>query len=124
MNQALVLSSKGLAWSETPQPSITDPHEALVRPIAVTLCDVDVRMLSGELPVHAPTVLGHEGVGRVVEVGAQVSRLKKGDRVIGAFVPSCGACWFCQHEQSELCEREMAVSTRPLSAPAALIPSA
>lgn len=46
MIQALVLSPEGLAWSEAPRPLLTDPHEALIRPVAVTICDVDVRMLS------------------------------------------------------------------------------
>jgi len=63
-------------------------------------------------------VLGHEGAGRVVEVGAEVSRVKKGDRVVASFVPACGACWHCLREQTELCETENEVSmqmrgTRP-----------
>jgi S-(hydroxymethyl)glutathione dehydrogenase/alcohol dehydrogenase len=59
-------------------------------------------------------VLGHEGTGTVVEAGPEVSRVKKGDRVIASFVPACGSCWFCLHEQSELCaaENEIAMQMR------------
>jgi S-(hydroxymethyl)glutathione dehydrogenase/alcohol dehydrogenase len=54
--------------------------------------------------------MGHEGTGRVVEVGAEVSRVNKGDRVVASFVPACGSCWHCLREQSELCERESEVA--------------
>jgi S-(hydroxymethyl)glutathione dehydrogenase/alcohol dehydrogenase len=57
-------------------------------------------------------VLGHEGAGRVVEVGPKVSRVKKGDRVVASFVPACGECWYCLREQSELCERETNVAMK------------
>src|SRR5207253_8345717 len=63
-----------------------------------------------------------EGAGRVIETGPEVSRVKKGDRVIASFVPACGACWHCLREQTELCEREPEVSmqmrgTRPDGTP-------
>jgi S-(hydroxymethyl)glutathione dehydrogenase/alcohol dehydrogenase len=78
--------------------------------------------MRGYVPLPPGMVLGHEGTGRVVEVGAEVSRVKKGDRVIASFVPACGACWSCLHDQSELCEREGDVSmamrgTRPDGSP-------
>ena len=57
--------------------------------------------MRGYVPVPPGMVLGHEAAGRVVEAGAEVSRVKKGDRVIASFVPACGACWHCLHEQSE-----------------------
>jgi len=102
MNQALVLSSEGLAWSEIPRPSIEDPHEALVRPIAVTVCDVDIRMLSGELPVLSPTVLGHEGVAEVLEAGAE-SGVARGDLVSVSWSIACGRCDRCAADLRTSC---------------------
>ncbi len=94
MIQALVLSPEGLAWSEAPRPLLTDPHEALIRPVAVTICDVDVRMLSGELPVLVPTVLGHEAVAEVIEAGFE-SGVERGDLVAVSWAISCGRCDRC-----------------------------
>ena len=47
--------------------------------------------MRGYVPVPPGMVLGHEGAGRVVEVGTEVTAVKKGDRVVASFVPACGA---------------------------------
>src|SRR5262249_54124345 len=59
----------------------------------------------GGVPMPVPLILGHEGAGTVIETGPEVSRVKKGDRVIASFIPACGNCFFCLHEQSNLCEQ-------------------
>ena len=46
---------------------------------------------------------------RCVEVGAEVTKVKAGDRIIASFIPACGTCWFCLHDSSHLCDNEMAV---------------
>src|SRR5256712_2517841 len=74
------------------------------------VCHSALSIMRGSVPVPPGMVLGHEGAGRVVETGPEVSRVKKGDRVIASFVPACGACWHCLREQTELCEREPEVS--------------
>ena len=58
-------------------------------------------------------VLGHEGTGVVEKVGAEVTGLAVGDRVIGSFIPACGVCWFCLHDQSNLCEHTYTVMFVP-----------
>ena len=55
------------------------------------------------------TILGHEGAGTMLEVGAEVTKVKAGDRVIASFIPACGTCWFCLHDESNLCDNELAV---------------
>src|SRR5256712_9470335 len=75
------------------------------------VCHSALSIMRGSVPVPPGMVLGHEGAGRVVETGPEVSRVKKGDRVIASFVPACGACWHCLREQTELCEREPEVSS-------------
>ena len=59
------------------------------------------------------TILGHEGAGTVLEVGAEVSRVKAGDRIVASFIPACGVCPSCLRDQSHLCDTEMAVMMAP-----------
>jgi len=92
----------------TPNPP--GPRDVVVEIGASGVCHSDLSIMRGYAPVPPGMVLGHEGAGRVVEVGAEVSRVKKGDRVVASFVPACGACWHCLREESELCEREMDIS--------------
>lgn len=80
------------------------PTEALVRVEAAGVCLTDVMMRAGALPVSLPMVLGHEGSGVVEAVGADVSRVKPGDRVVMSWIPQCGECFFCRRGQPHLCE--------------------
>jgi S-(hydroxymethyl)glutathione dehydrogenase/alcohol dehydrogenase len=112
---------KSLAF-ESLKPNPPGPRDVVVEIGASGVCHSDLSIMRGYVPVPPGMVLGHEGAGRVVEVGAEVSRVKKGDRVIASFVPACGACWHCLREQTELCEREQEISmqmrgTRPEGSP-------
>jgi S-(hydroxymethyl)glutathione dehydrogenase/alcohol dehydrogenase len=103
---------------ETLKPNPPGPRDVVVQIGASGVCHSDLSIMRGYVPVPPGMVLGHEGAGRVVEVGPEVSRVKKGDRVIASFVPACGGCWHCLREQTELCERENEISmqmrgTRP-----------
>jgi S-(hydroxymethyl)glutathione dehydrogenase/alcohol dehydrogenase len=100
------------------KPNPPGTRDVVVEIGASGVCHSDLSIMRGYVPVPPGMVLGHEGAGRVVEVGAEVSRVKKGDRVVASFVPACGGCWHCLREQSELCEREAEISmqmrgTRP-----------
>ena len=90
-------------------PSPPGPRDVVVEVGASGVCHSDLSIMRGYLPAMPGMVLGHEGTGRIVEVGAEVSRVKKGDRVVASFVPACGACWHCLRDESELCERTMDV---------------
>ena len=94
MNQALVLGPEGLAWVELPEPVLTDAHEAIVRPIAATVCDIDLQMLAGEIPLLSPTPIGHEGVAEVMEAGEE-SGVRRGDLVSVSCMIACGRCDRC-----------------------------
>src|ERR1700757_3344093 len=91
------------------RPNPPGPRDVVVEIGASGVCHSDLSIMRGDVPGRPGTVLGHEGTGRVVEVGTEVSCVKKGDRVVASFVPACGACWSCLHEESELCEREQEV---------------
>jgi S-(hydroxymethyl)glutathione dehydrogenase/alcohol dehydrogenase len=68
-----------------------------------SLCHSDLSVMNGTLPRPAPIILGHEGAGEVLEVGAGVTRVKPGDRVIICWRPSCGECRACRRGQGNLC---------------------
>lgn len=110
-----------LAFEEL-KPNPPGPRDVVVEIGASGVCHSDLSIMRGYVPVPPGMVLGHEGAGRVAEVGAEVSRVKKGDRVVASFVPACGTCWPCLQDQSELCDREAEVSaamrgTRPDGSP-------
>ncbi|HWW53816.1 MAG TPA: Zn-dependent alcohol dehydrogenase [Acidimicrobiales bacterium] len=78
------------------------------------VCHSDVTIAAGGVPLPPPIILGHEGAGTVLEVGPDVTRVKAGDRVIASFIPACGNCWYCLHDQSNLCEHsnDLMLSTK------------
>jgi threonine dehydrogenase-like Zn-dependent dehydrogenase len=91
-------------WVDTPEPTLEGKGEALVRPLAVALCDLDVNMVRGVFPIQTPVALGHEFVAEVVEVGDEVDGAKPGDRVSVPFQISCGECGRCRRGQTGDCE--------------------
>ena len=79
--------------------------EVLVEIKATGICHTDEFTLSGADPEGLfPTIMGHEGAGVVVEAGAGVTTLKKGDHVIPLYVPECRQCEYCISEKTNLCQ--------------------
>ena len=78
--------------------------EVLVQMAACGVCASDVHVVDGELPEPLPIVLGHEAAGVVQEVGEGVERLRPGDHVVLALVPSCGRCRPCREGRRNFCE--------------------
>jgi S-(hydroxymethyl)glutathione dehydrogenase / alcohol dehydrogenase len=76
-----------------------------VRLAAAGVCRSDLSLANGTLRQRFPVVLGHEGAGRVVEVGEGVNGLSVGDPVVLNWAPPCGSCWFCTAGEPYLCER-------------------
>src|SRR5437773_6066025 len=80
------------------------PGEVLVEIKATGVCHTDAFPLSGADPEGAfPAILGHEGAGVVVEVGAGVTSVKKGDHVIPLYTPECRQCKSCLSRKTNLC---------------------
>lgn len=95
-----------LEWHEEPEPTIAAPTDALVRPIAVSTCDLDQAIIHAETPVpgsEQPFAIGHEGVGEVVEVGPSVTAFRPGDVVAIAYHLSCGSCDRCDERRPLFC---------------------
>ena len=93
------------------------PDQVRVRVKAAGVCHSDLAMFNGTLAPTFPLVLGHEAAGEVVEVGADVTRVRPGDHVVLNWSPPCRQCWFCTHEQPWLCERAGAASNARGSLP-------
>lgn len=84
--------------------------EVLVRVTAAALCHTDLSFVSGDRPRPMPMVLGHEACGEVVELGADVAGLRRGDQVVFSFVPRCGHCPECVGGRPVLCEEGTAAN--------------
>src|ERR1700750_1982729 len=103
--KALVYNGPGLRrWEEKPAPELQGPTDAIVRIDSSTICGTDLHILKGDVPETLPgTILGHEAVGTVVEVGSGVRDVKPGDRVLVSCITSCGRCRFCKEGHYGLC---------------------
>jgi alcohol dehydrogenase len=103
--KALVYHGPGQrGWDTVADPSIVDPTDAIVRIDTSTICGTDLHILKGDVPETTPgTVLGHEAVGTVQDVGAGVGNVKAGDHVLMSCVSSCGRCRFCKEGRYGQC---------------------
>lgn len=105
---AVVFQGEGRwALEERPVPSVRNPEDVLLQVEACGICGTDLHIL--EVPPGHPAtpgvILGHEVIGRVVEVGPAVTHLRPGDRVAVAPNLYCGVCRFCQRGLYNHCER-------------------
>jgi threonine dehydrogenase-like Zn-dependent dehydrogenase len=91
------------AWQEVSDPQITAPEQALVRPLLVACCDLDVAVAHGRAPLPPGYAVGHEGLAEVVAVGDGVSSVRPGDRVVVPFQISCGNCRECRRGATGSC---------------------
>jgi threonine dehydrogenase-like Zn-dependent dehydrogenase len=82
---------------DVPAPSIQQPTDAIVRLTATAICGTDLHFVRGSMSGMKPgTILGHEGVGVVEELGADVRNLDVGDRVVICSTIGCGSCNYCR----------------------------
>ncbi|WP_214369388.1 NDMA-dependent alcohol dehydrogenase [Pseudonocardia sp. H11422] len=102
---AAVLWEQGGKWEvEEVELDPPGPGEVLVELAASGLCHSDEHLVTGDLPVPYPVIGGHEGAGRIVEVGAGVTEVSVGDPVVMTFLPSCGRCSYCVRGYTSLCD--------------------
>ncbi|CCH32873.1 zinc-dependent alcohol dehydrogenase family protein [Actinosynnema sp. NPDC047251] len=96
--KAMVYQGPGQrSWQDVPDPVLVGPTDAVVRVTAATICGTDLHILKGDVPeVEAGRVLGHEAVGVVEEVGAAVTSVQPGDRVLASCISACGRCRYCR----------------------------
>jgi alcohol dehydrogenase len=105
--KALVFHGAGkISWEQTARPVIRATTDAIVKILKTTICGTDLHIMKGDLPeVQKGTVLGHEGVGIIVETGTAVSNFRKGDHVVISCITSCGKCDFCRKGMYSHCDK-------------------
>ena len=87
-----------------PDPEIVNPRDAIIEVTSTAICGSDLHLYDGVIPgMLSGDILGHEFMGRVVDVGPK-SNLKKGQRVVVPFTISCGSCFFCQQTMYSACD--------------------
>ncbi|MEO8830456.1 zinc-dependent alcohol dehydrogenase [Lapillicoccus sp.] len=90
---------------DVPDPEIQEPTDAIVRITSTAICGSDLHLYEVLGAYLKPgDVLGHEAMGVVEEVGAEVTHIKAGDRVVVPFNISCGSCWMCSRGLYAQCE--------------------
>lgn len=97
--KALTYIEQGkFALQEKPKPELFDPKDAVVRVTLSSICSSDLHIKHGSVPKAVPGItVGHEMVGIVEQVGAEVHSVQPGDRVTVNVETFCGECFFCQH---------------------------
>jgi len=94
-----------LHYESIPDPVILAPTDAIVRVRACAICGSDLHpYFEREKGLDHGTVMGHEFVGEVVELGAEVRALRDGDSVMSPFTTSCGHCFYCRRGLTCRCE--------------------
>lgn len=103
MNAAVLRAPHDLVVAQVPRPTITEPTDILVRVEQTAICGTDLHPYEGRLEIEADVILGHEFLGTVEAVGAAVTQISEGDRVVASCVVSCGACYQCRRHQPGNC---------------------
>ncbi|MBJ8338172.1 zinc-binding dehydrogenase [Antrihabitans sp. NCIMB 15449] len=111
MKRLLLEGTARVTWEDVAEPQLGGPQSALVRPIAVATCDLDVFVLRGAYPLPGPYPFGHEAVAEVVAVGDEVTAVSPGDRVIVPFQISCGSCGPCLRGRTGNCRSNPRMSS-------------
>jgi threonine dehydrogenase-like Zn-dependent dehydrogenase len=96
---------KDVRVESVPEPKMVNKRDAIVKINLTAICGSDLHLYHGVIPtMQEGDILGHEFMGEVLEVGADVTNLKRGDRVVVPFCIACGNCFFCQNGMTSLCD--------------------
>lgn len=113
MKAARIHGSQKVTYDTVDDPIITHERDIILKVTATAICGSDLHIYSGGFPQPRPMVLGHEFMGIVEEVGASVTTLRRGDRVVVPFPIACGTCFFCHHQLPGHCENSNLVNYGP-----------
>ena len=96
--------TKDIQVKNVKDPEIQKNDDIIVKITSTAICGSDLHIYKGALPTTKDTVIGHEPMGIVEEVGPGVTKVKKGDRIVLPFNVSCGHCFYCNHEMESQCD--------------------
>lgn len=99
---------------DVPRPQIQGPEDAILRVTTTSICGSDLHIFHGHLGLEPGTIVGHEFTGIVEEVGSAVTKVKPGDRVLGAAGVWCGRCPACLDNRPFACEHVALYGCGPL----------
>lgn len=104
--KAVVFHGVGdIRLDDVPEPKIQEPTDAIVRLTSSAICGTDLHMIRGTFAGMKPgTILGHEGVGVIEEVGPNVRNLRVGERVVIPSTVACGYCSYCRSGYYSQCD--------------------
>lgn len=86
-------------------PTIEKPDDIILRVTSSAICGSDLHLIHGMIPnMPKDYIIGHEPMGVVEEIGKDVTKVKKGDRVIIPFTVACGQCYYCNHHLESQCD--------------------
>ncbi|WP_425448237.1 zinc-dependent alcohol dehydrogenase [Dethiothermospora halolimnae] len=96
---------KNVKVKDVRDPKIENPDDIIIKVTSTAICGSDLHLIHGMIP-NTPKdyIIGHETMGIVEEIGKDVKKVKKGDRVIVPFPISCGHCWYCEHDLWSQCD--------------------
>ncbi len=89
---------------DVPDAKIEKPDDIIVRITSTAICGSDLHIYRGSIPTKEDFVIGHEPMGIVEAVGPEVTKVKKGDRVVIPFNVSCGECFYCANQMESQCD--------------------
>lgn len=104
MKAAVFHKMGDISVDNVPDPQIEQQDDIILKVTSTAICGSDLHIYDGFVPQLRDEVLGHEFMGIVEEVGSQVTKVKKGDRVVVPFTIACGQCFFCQQGYHPSCE--------------------
>lgn len=93
-----------VAVKKVPFPTIQDSEDVIIRVTSTAICGSDLHLYQGNFPLPIGYTIGHEPMGIVEEVGPDVTKVKKGDRVVIPFTVACGSCPYCNNHQESQCD--------------------
>ncbi|MBC5636210.1 glutathione-dependent formaldehyde dehydrogenase [Ornithinibacillus sp. BX22] len=93
-----------VAVKDVKAPTIQDKEDVIIKVTSTAICGSDLHLYQGNFPLPIGYVIGHEPMGIVEEVGSDVTKVKKGDRVVIPFTVACGKCHYCNHELESQCD--------------------
>src|ERR671931_726595 len=104
--QAVTFQAPGeVRVEDRPEPELLERDDAIVRVEATGVCGSDLHIYHGRVSIEPGFTIGHEFVGTVVATGDAVTRVRAGDRVLGAYGTACGECFFCRRGDFHKCDR-------------------
>jgi S-(hydroxymethyl)glutathione dehydrogenase/alcohol dehydrogenase len=96
---------KNVKVKDVPDATLKNNDDILVQITSTAICGSDLHLVRGMMPnLQENYIIGHEPMGIVVETGPDVTKVKKGDRVVIPFNVSCGECYYCKHNLESQCD--------------------